>query len=469
VFASPLTLRRHLTLSGVRSVSRADLAVLGFCALGAGSLWARRGAGNVAVALDTQAFVVGFALLVLAGVCCYLAVGRPASLPGAAVCTTAIAVQTLVEPAYLMPLHLAYGVGLVLAVVPLVRSGRAAWPLVVAAGVITAASVATAWTWGSSEFDVFTQVQGSTQALLHGQNPYAPVYSIFLDSGLNHPTFGSGSFGYGPMVVLLSLPARLLGDVRLTVVAVNLAILVAILMWTRRAAGSGRLGPTITALWLASPFVPFMVLTEWTDTFCIAGFAWWLLLRDRHRAWATVALTIGMASKPSMLPLLVPLVIWVRSARIEVLWSALATVVVVAPFAVWTGLPQFVYDTVGIYGDLPTRHDAVNINGLAVALGHGVLPGGLLMLGAAVTVMVFALRRLRDYGDLIVAGAGLLTVLCFFGKQAFLNYYFNAAIALLFVAGSGRLVPRDAPSSPLRVLSRLARLRRHPGDRHELT
>ena len=45
---------------------------------------------------------------------------------------------------------------------------------------------------------------------------------------------------------------------------------------------------------------------------------------------------------------------------------------------------------------------------------------------------------------MLAAGAGLLIVVCFFGKQAFLNYYFIAAMALLFVVGSGSLRPRDA-------------------------
>jgi hypothetical protein len=439
----------------LRALNRADLAVLGFCALGAGNLWARLGAGNPVVAPVAADFVFGFALIALAGGLCLLAMRRPESLPGAIVCTLAIAAQAVIQPAFLLPLQLVYAIGLVLAIVPLVRSPRLGWLLVVCGGLVTAVGVAHAWAWGSSTFDVFTAVQGATQALLHGHNPYGPVFPIFLDSPSGHPIFGSGSLNYGPMVVLLSLPARLLGDVRLTVVALNLAILAAILIWARRGTGSGRATRSIAALWVASPFIPFMVLTEWTDTFCMAGLAWWLVLRDRHRNWAIVALTVGLASKPSMLPLMVPLLFWNRAARLEVLWSAVATVVIVVPFALWTGIPQFVYDTVGIYADLLTRHDSANLNGLASVLGYGLLPGGVLLVGLLATVALFTLRRPRDYGDLLVAGAGLLILVCCFGKQAFLNYYFNAAIALLFVVGSGRLVPSGALRSPLAALMRL--------------
>lgn len=442
-------------LTQLRALSRADLAVIGFCALGAGNAWIRLGAGNVVVPPDHGYLLFGFALLLLAGGLCYLAAGRPASMPGAIVCTASIAVQTLVQPAILAPLAVVYVTGLALAIVPLLRSQRLAWLLVTGCGLVAAAVVARAWTWGSASIDVFAEVQGSTQALLHGQNPYSGVYPILLDIPGKGQVFGSGSLNYGPMVVLLSIPARLVGDVRLTVVALNLSILAAILVWTRRAWSSPRLGPTIAALWVASPFVPYMVLTEWTDTFCVAGLAWWLVLRDRHRNWAIAALTVGLASKPTMLAVMVPIVFWSGAARREVIRAAVATVVVVAPFAIWTGLPQFVYDTVGIFGDLPSRHDSANLNGLLHVFGVAPLPTLVLLPGIVVAVIVFTVRRHRDYGDLLVAGAGLLTFACLFGKQAFLNYYFNGAIALLFVVGSGRMIPVGGLDWPGVVRSRL--------------
>ncbi len=466
---SPLAGRRPHALPGLPGLGRADLAVLAFCALGAGNLWARRGTGDAFNAGDGAAFVVGFALICIAGLLCMLAVRRPAAAPGALICSASIAAQTVLQPFYLLPLPLMYLTGAVLAAVPLVRWRWASWSMVAVAAAVVSAAMAQYWTWGTAKIDVFAEVQGSAQALLHGHNPYSPVYAIFLESPLNHPVYGSSSLNYGPAVVLVSLPARLLGDVRLTVVALNLSILAAALIWTRRAWPGRNLRPAIAALWVASPFVPFMVLMEWTDSFSVAGLVWWLVLRDRHRNWAIACLAVALASKPSMLPLMVPLLLWVRPVRGELLRATVGAIAIIAPFALWTGTAQFVYDTVGIFADFPTRHDAVNVNGLSIALGHGFLPPSLLLLATVVVAAVCLARRPLDYGDLLALGAVLMIVVCFFAKQAFFNYYFNAAIALLFVAGSGRLVPRDAPSSPLRVLSRLARLRGHPGDRHELT
>jgi hypothetical protein len=449
---------RKWVVARLRGVGRADLAVLGFCALGAGNVWARHGTGNADVQASPAQFIVGFALIALAAIFCFMAISRPASLPGAALCTVAIAAQTCLEPTFLLAVPQVYAVGLIFAVVPLVRSSRIAWLLIAGASAVTAAAMATAWTWGTAPIDVFTEVQGATAALLHGHNPYSPVFSVFLDTQNGHAVYGSAALCYGPMVVLLSLPARLLGDVRLTVVALNIAIIVAILLWTRRATRDRRLPQTITALWAASPFVPYMVLTEWTDSFCVAGFAWWLVLRERHRGWATVALTVGIASKPSVLVLMIPLLLWTREARRELIWAITATLVIVAPFALWTGIPQFVYDTVGVFGDLPARVDGITLDGLATVLGRGLIPGAVLVCGVAAAVVTFTLRRPRDYGSLLAAGAGLVIAVCLFGKQAFLNYYFIAAMGLLFVAGSGRLVPADTLVSPLRELARLSPL-----------
>src|SRR5579871_3683906 len=114
---------------------------------------------------------------------------------------------------------------------------------------------------------------------------------------------------------------------------------------------------------MSSPFIPYMVLMEWTDSFCVAGLAWWLVLRDRHRAWATVALTIALSSKPSVLLLMVPMLAWSPAVRRELLWAVAATVAILLPFALWTGVAQFVYDTVLVFADLPTRRDGLTLDG----------------------------------------------------------------------------------------------------------
>jgi Glycosyltransferase family 87 len=440
--------------------NRADMAVLALGLLGAGNLWAPLGPSGDVQPARPAVFVFGFTMIVVAGLLCLLAVGGSSTFPRPIFCAAAIAVPLILVPGYVGSPWSVSIAGLVLAAVPLIRRRRIAWTAVVLGAGIVAGNLIVSWSWGHAPIDVFHEVQGSTQALLHGENPYLPVYSIFLDNPAHHVIYGSASFNYGPVVVLLSLPARLLGDVRVTLVVLNIAILVAALIWLRRAWPGRHFGPTIAALWAASPFIPLMVLNAWTDVFCFAGLAWWLVLRDRNRNWSIVLLALALASKPTMLPLIVPMLFWVRSIWRELLWATAGAVIIVAPFALWTGIPRYVYDTISIFGDLPTRHDSVNVNGLLAALGHGFAPPTLLLVGTVASLALFAVRRPRDYGDLLIAGAGALIVVYLFAKQNFLNYDYNAAMALLFVIAGGSLRPIAPLTSLIRDAVRLASRRR---------
>src|SRR5665213_3477053 len=301
------------TRSIAAETRRSDMAVLALGCLGVGNLWARRGASGGYSSGWPLVFIVGFGFIVAAGALCYLAVGRPPGRPHAVLCAVAIGMQTL-GPTYVMSAPLLWVTGLVLAAVPLIRHARAAWvPVIVGAALIVWATVSR-WSWGNAVIDAFAEVQGSTQALIHGQNPYSPLYSIYLDSPLHHIVHGAASFNYGPAVVLLSVPARLIGDVRVTMVALNLAILVAALIWLRRGVPGGHLGPTLVALWVVSPFIPLMILNAWTDSVSMACAVWWLLLRDRHRNWSIACLALALASKPTFVPIVIPMLFWVIGA-----------------------------------------------------------------------------------------------------------------------------------------------------------
>jgi len=445
---------------GLGAISRSETAVLALGLLGVGNVWAPLGPSGEVQPASPGPFVFGFAMIVVAGVLCLLGVGGSSSFPRPLFCAAAIAVPLILVPAYVGSAWELSLAAIVLAAVPMIRRPLFAWAAVIVGAAMVASNLASRWLWGSAQIDVFREVQGSTHALLHGENPYSPVYSIFIDHPPHHVILGSASFNYGPVVVLLSIPARLLGDVRLTLVVLNIAVLAAALIWLRRAWPDRPFDATIAALWAASPFIPLMILNAWTDVFCFAGLAWWLVLRDRHRNWSVVLLALALASKPTMMPLIVPMLFWTRSIWRELLWATAGALIVVAPFALWTGLPQFVYDTVTIYSDLPTRHDSVNLNGLSIVLGRGFVPPSLLLLGTVASVAIFVLRRPRDYGDLLIAGAGALIAFYLFAKQAFLNYDYNVAMALLFVIAGGSLRPSGPLTSLVRDAVRLVSGRR---------
>ncbi|HUY25020.1 MAG TPA: hypothetical protein VMV09_06925, partial [Candidatus Saccharimonadales bacterium] len=64
--------------------------------------------------------------------------------------------------------------------------------------------------WGAAPIDVVLFIRGATSKLLAGTNPYAASYASTT------PGLASSHYPYGPGVLLLSIPGRLLGDVRLS-------------------------------------------------------------------------------------------------------------------------------------------------------------------------------------------------------------------------------------------------------------
>jgi hypothetical protein len=89
--------------SGVRptlgEINRAEMAVLALGLLGAGNLWAPLGpSGDIQPASPTL-FVFGFAMIVVAGALCLLAIGGSPSFPRPLFCAAAIAVPLVLVPA----------------------------------------------------------------------------------------------------------------------------------------------------------------------------------------------------------------------------------------------------------------------------------------------------------------------------------------------------------------------------------
>ena len=143
-----------------------------------------------------------------------------------------------------------------LAVVPRLRSSRVAW-LLIAAGVgVTIAAMVGEWhgatrrSTSSQRSRVRRRLSSTDRTLTHrhirlprlgaGQAWHGQAY------------FGSAALCYGPGGAA-EHPGAASRRRALTVVALNVAILAAILVWARRGTGSHRLAPTLTALWVASP------------------------------------------------------------------------------------------------------------------------------------------------------------------------------------------------------------------------
>jgi hypothetical protein len=333
--------------------------------------------------------------------------------------------------------------------------GRRAYALLGVAGVSLIGLTASDWPWGSAGVDVFAALQGAAQSVLHGQNPYGPVYRYFVESNSG---FVFGHFAYGPSVPLLASLGRLVGDVRVMSVVCVMAIVAGLWRLARQGDDPSQ-AHRIAALALASPLMVGMIHEAWVDVYMMAGIVWWLALRRDHRRWSMVALAIGLMVKPTSLVLVAPAFLWSRRGRVEVAVAVAGSLVVIVPFALWTGVGTFVYSVFGYQLALPFRSDSLNLAAEIFRVANLRLPTAFPFLPLVVAAALIAWRgRPRTEGDLALQAAILNIVAFMLAKQAFFNYYFASEVMLLAaMAGAGLALPEGdvalpaVPGTPLRA------------------
>ncbi len=327
--------------------------------------------------------------------------------------------------------------------------GRLSRVLLGLAGASLVGLTAAGMFWGSADIDVFTALQGAAEAVIHGRNPYGPVFRYFVEVRPNllqtvAPNLVWGHFPYGPIVPILAVPGRLLGDVR---VMSMLCVLVTVAgLWRLAAQGdSASDAHRVVALALASPLWVGMVHEGWVDVYMMAGIVWWLGLRRDHPGWATLALAAGVMVKFTSLLLLLPAFLWSRRGRREIVLAVLCSLLVMVPFALITGVGTFVYSLVGYQLNLPFRTNSLSLAALLYHLTRIELPTVLPFLPLAVGAAWIAWRgRPRSEGDLALQAALLNVAAFILAKQAFFNYYFVTEVLLLAaMAGAGRALPED--------------------------
>ncbi len=301
--------------------------------------------------------------------------------------------------------------------------GRAIHLAMIGAGTDLALA-ASSMVWGQAGIDVFSFTQRSVERLLHGLNPYGMAYPTTT------PGLLSAHFPYGPALLLLAAPFRLLGDIRLANAAAMMLLIACIGILARRHFGEASAGRYV-ALSLAMPFSPFMIVQAWPEVYPVAGVALWLVLRPRHPRWAVLALGTGLCTVPTALPLLVLPWLWWRDARRGITLAVLVALLICVPFALWAGIGKFIADTVLLQLRLAPRTDALSINGLLAHLGRPLLPGWAGISVSAVCLAAFALWGAKQWDAALLMGA-VLTLLAFLtAKWAFFDYYFIVAVGIV--------------------------------------
>jgi hypothetical protein len=322
-----------------------------------------------------------------------------------------------------------------------VASTRRAAVILALAGVLALGLLVATWpAWGAAPIDVFHVVTGGAGALVHGSNPYRPVFSYVAAITPSKVGEVSGHFAYGPIVPVLASLGWLLGDVRVASVVALAATVAGLWVLARQQEPAIAPARAVVALAICSPLAVAMVQDSWVEIYIVAGMVGWLALRRRHRPWAIAALAVALLVNAITLVALLPWLIWSRRARFEGLVAAAAAVVFALPFALATGIGNFLYDVIGIQVTLEPRYDALTLTSALWQAWHLVLPSWLPVIPVLLAV-AFIIRRGRPVRESDLPAMAALMVLATFllAKWAFLNYYYVAAMMLLAATASAGL------------------------------
>lgn len=337
----------------------------------------------------------------------------------------------------------AIGVGvLCLLAAALVTSatGRRRWGLGLALLTMTGLSVLALAT--HPVIDVLVFLRESAHAFLHGRDPYAMTFrSPYTDAEnarFYSPAVLSGhtvtaGFPYPPVVLLGACLGWLLGDVRL---AAALALGATMLTLHRLR------GTAPAALVLLLPGILWVLANGWVEPVAVLLLALTVVSFVRGDRSAPVWLGLLLVSKQYFVVVL-PLLLLLRrpGAEGKDVWRPLAAAVGVGaltllPFAVWDfhglwrSLVQFQFLQPYRAGSNSLLVWVVNRTGWPPAAAYGVLP----LAAGFVVAGILAWRAPRHPAAFSAGVAVTLTVVITLSKQAFSNYWFLVAGALMTAA-----------------------------------
>ena len=320
------------------------------------------------------------------------------------------------------------------------------------ATLISAHFVIGSWMIRSSpepHIDVYYFQRDSSQALLHGVNPYAITFpNIYGDST---PFYGPGmsvggrlqfGFPYPPLSLFFATLGHLASDCRYAqLVAMDVA---ALLMGTMSGAGVGVLA---AAIYLFTPRNFFVLEQGWTEPYAVLLVALVAFCALRHSRLLPYVVGVLFAVKQYMILAIGPTLLLAfalnhrlgseagasqRSATtsnrivgvVRFFGIAFAvTTILTLPLALWNWR-SFFHSVVALQFFQPFRDDALSYLVSVAQSGGPQLPSSIAFMAAFLTTG-FCLWRLPRSAEGF-AGAMALVFFAFFAfnKQAFANYYF---------------------------------------------
>ncbi len=295
--------------------------------------------------------------------------------------------------------------------------------------------------------DVFYFQQLSSDALLHGRNPYTLTFPNIYGNPSN---YGPGvadnrtlffGFPYPPFSLLLAaLGFATTGDHRaaqLVALVVAAACIVAL--------RPDRLGALGAAALLFTPRVFFVLEQGWTEPFGVAllGLVLVSAVRAPRLLWLALGALFAWKQYTVVLfpltALLLPRPFSWKAWGALVLPAVLLTLALTLPLALWD-LPGFWRSVVWLQTVQPFRGDALAFP--AVLLSHGYAPQPYVVPTLlALTTLAIALvlwRAPRTSQGFAAAATLVLTVFFAFNKQSFCNYWFLVLGAAALTTAAGR-------------------------------
>jgi hypothetical protein len=305
--------------------------------------------------------------------------------------------------------------------------------------------------------DVFIFQQQSSDALLHGHNPYTLTFpNIYGRAPFYGPEITDGrtlffGFPYPPFSLFLATLGFLTtGDFR-SAQLVSLVVAAACLVALR----PDRLGALVAATVLFTSRGLFVLEQGWTEPFGVALLGLVLVAATRKPPLLWLALGALLAWKQYtvvILPLTVLLLPrpfrWKTWARL-VVPALLFTLGLTLPLALWD-VRGFWRSVVWLQTVQPFRADALSFPSAVVALGYTpppIVPTLLALTGLA--VILFLWKAPRTPQGFAAAVTVVLSIFFAFNKQSFCNYWFLVLGASAFAVVAGLTLNRSPQGDPL--------------------
>jgi hypothetical protein len=281
--------------------------------------------------------------------------------------------------------------------------------------------------------DVFTSNTQGAQYFLKGINPYGASYQDIYAGKYDY----APGYVYWPVVVYLqSAFYYITNDIRWAHNFCDLLTLVALLkIFIPR-----RVGLLMTLLWFALPTQNFVFEQAWIDPILVCATAWtFYFLREKNLVAAGLLLGIAVATKQyaGIMAILIGFSVLLNSGFGSFFkltgYSLLSFLVLILPLFYWN--PQaFIEMTVKVPLAQEFRYDSFSLAAILIK-NYGFSASGKLftiipLVGLLLSLVVIKVKRNLPLGLFLC-----FSLIFFFGKQAFCNYYYYLSFYFLLYLG----------------------------------